>query len=73
MATVRLHPDDLEAVLSLVSVFRGESWPRGHFADRERTRLSAFYIVAVENAEAALRNQRAKPTALKARKSGRGV
>jgi hypothetical protein len=62
MAKVRLDPDDVEAILSLVSVYRGEAWPRGHFQDRERTRVSAFYTVAVENCEAALRDQRTKPT-----------
>jgi hypothetical protein len=62
MPKLRLDPEDVEAVLSLVSVYRGESWPRGHFADRERTRLSAFYTVALENCQNALREQRTKPS-----------
>jgi hypothetical protein len=71
MSKLRLDPDDLEAVLSLVSVYRGESWPRGHFADRERTRLSAFYTVALENCQNALRDQRTTAAAPKKARADR--
>jgi hypothetical protein len=68
MPKLRLDTEDIEAVLSLVSVYRGERGPGSHFVDRDRTRLAPFYAVAVMNVENAARDQRTKPTALKAQK-----
>jgi hypothetical protein len=72
MPQIRLDIDDAEALLSIANAYRGIA-PAAHFTDRTRTTLRPFFAVAVANMENALRNQRAKPTALKTRKSGRGV
>jgi hypothetical protein len=73
MAMVRLHPDDLKAILTIAAVCQGERGPAACFTDRSRQELRPLYLTAIQNCEAALRDQRAKPTALKTRKSGRGV
>jgi hypothetical protein len=68
MAKLRLDPEDVEAVLSLVSVYRGERWPGGHFTDRDRTTLAPFYAVAVQNCTDALRDQRQRTAQIAAKK-----
>jgi hypothetical protein len=60
MAMVRLHPDDLEAALVVVSAYRGEH-AGSPFTDRSRTTLRPFYLAAPENCAAALREQRQRP------------
>jgi hypothetical protein len=60
---VQVNPDDLEAVLNLTDVLVGKRCAGSQFVDRrDRTRLSLFYAVAVQNCEDALREQRRRPT-----------
>ena len=58
---VKFDIDDAEAVLNLVDVLTGKRTAGCQFADRDRTRLSPYYFVAVQNCKAALREQRKRP------------
>jgi hypothetical protein len=54
--------NDAEAILCLVDVLTGKRPAGSRFVDpRDRTKLSPFFAVAVQNCEAALRDQRTKP------------
>jgi hypothetical protein len=56
---VKVNPDDLEAVLNLTDVLTGKRCAGSQFVDRrDWSKLSPFFAVAVQNCEAALREQR---------------
>jgi hypothetical protein len=69
MPKLRLDPEDVEAVLSLVSVYRVERGPGSHFTDTTRATLRPYFIVAIQNCRAALREQRQRPAPKVARRS----
>jgi hypothetical protein len=61
MPKLRLESEDVEALLTVVAVCKGERGPGACFADRSRAELRPLYLTAIQNCEAALREQRQRP------------
>ncbi len=61
MPKLKLESEDVEALLSLVDGYRGAR-PGSHFTDTTRTTLRPYFIVAIQNCQAALREQRKRTT-----------
>jgi hypothetical protein len=74
MTKIRIEKDDAEAVLVLVDVLTGRRAGGSCFIDRrDRTRLAPYFQVAVQNCEAALREQRQRPAPKRTAAVGSGV
>jgi hypothetical protein len=53
---IKVDVDVLEAVLSIISVYRGQRAPGCHFDGRDRHQVAAFYAVRIANLENAARD-----------------
>jgi hypothetical protein len=60
MAMLKVQAEDIEALLSIADAYRGVG--PAHFTDGTRTALRPFYVVAIQNCQAAL-DQSKRPKA----------
>jgi hypothetical protein len=69
MPKLKVDAEDIEALLSLADGYRGERGPGAHFTDTTKTTLRPYFIVAIQNCQTALREQRQRPAPKVAKRS----